>query len=310
MDKFDLIVIGGGPAGFTAGIYGVRGGLSTALFTGVPTPSQLSYSGGVENFPGFDEPTPGGIVISKIRSQAKRLGVNLIDKTVTALKPQTVKKYPSFEIGVGEEHYFSKAVVVATGALPKKLEIPGEKEFFGRGVSVCATCDAMFYRGKSVAVVGGGDSAAAEALHLSHFANTVYLIHRRDKLRACQLSQDQIAKAKNIKVLTDQTPKEITGSKQVEGITLEHSLTRETTQLKVDGVFVSVGYIPNTRLVKALVDTDERGFVKTTDGVSTRIPGLFAAGDIAEPKYQQAVIAASSGAKAALTAQSYIQSIR
>lgn len=313
MNKFDLIVIGGGPAGYTAGIYGVRAGLSTAVFTGIPNPSLLSYSGGVENFPGFEESTPGGIVVSKIRNQAKRLGAELIDKSVTSVRFD--EKSRQFTVGVGEDSAASPdligtdAVIVATGTQPKKLEVPGEEAFFGRGVAVCATCDAAFYKDKTVAVIGGGDAAAAEALHLSHFASTVFLVHRREELRACQRSQDQMARVKNIKLKLSQNVKEIVGSQKVEKLILEHAETKETSELPVDGVFVSIGTIPSSELITAYVDQDEVGYPKTSDGVSTKTPGLFVAGDlaVADPGLHQAIIAAASGARAALMASRYLQ---
>lgn len=324
MDKADLIVIGGGLAGFTAGIYGVRAGLSTTVFTGSPTPSLLTYSSEVENFPGFDEPTPGGVIVNKIRKQAERLGTEVIDKAVNDITVDSrhhEKNIQStmFKVRVGEEEYISRAVIIATGAKPRPLGVPGEQEFLGKGVSVCATCDGAFFKDKVVAVVGGGDSAAAEALHLSHLAKQVYIIHRRDTLRACQRSIDKIAKAKNIEVLTSRTVKEIVGTNKVEKLLLEccddksNGKEKVTIELAVDGVFVAIGYIPETELVKGKVELNEGGHIKTLKNSGdissgkTSVPGLFAAGDVTDSKHKQAIVAAASGAIAALAAAEYLQ---
>ena len=319
MNEFDLVVIGGGPAGLTAGIYGVRAGLSTMVFTGTPAQSQITLTSEVENYPGFPEPTPGAVILGKMSEQAERLGTKILDKAVTDIDT----KSSPFKITAGETTYTANAVIIATGAKSKKLGIPGEDKFLGRGVSICATCDGAFFKGKTVAVIGGGDTAAAEAITLASFASKVYIIHRRNTLRTNALHLKRIKENPAIEILTPYTVREIGGNTKVEKLVLERCedadasaktskdvtppKTDNTKELPVDGVFVAVGYVPETELVQGKLELTENGRIKTHDGAATSVPGIFAAGDVSDCKYQQAIVAAASGAKAALDASEYLQ---
>lgn len=309
-NRFELAIVGGGIAGLTAGIYGIRGGVSTVVFTGAPMQSQITLTSEVENFPGFPKPTPGTEILSRIREQANRLGAIILEKAVTFIDTES----RPFVLKVGEDNYFADSIVIATGAKSRKLGVPGEDEFYGKGVSVCATCDGAFFKDRVVAIVGGGDSAAAEALTLSKFAKKIYLIHRRKLLRANALHLKHIHADSKIEVLTPYIVKEIQGETKVEKLVLSPNLEElkpgeafSETAIEVDGVFVSIGYEPETSLVEGKLELAPSGRIQIHDGAATSVKGIFAAGDVSDLKYQQAIIAAASGASATLDAISYFE---
>ena len=305
MKTFDLAIIGAGPAGLTAAIYASRGGLQTVIFESGLIGGQIVLTSEVENYPGFAETMSGFDVIEGMRMQAIKFGTEFLEEHVSSITQVSTNGLSMFQIETLETTYEAKSVVYATGASPKKLGVPGEERLTGRGVSYCATCDGALYRGKTVAVIGGGDSAIEEGMFLTKFAEKVYIIHRRDQLRAVQTIQKRAFANEKLEFILDTIVEKINGDKKIESLTLLNKKTNQITELNVNGVFIYVGIIPNNELVKDILNLDESGFVITNDDMETNIKGLFVAGDIRKKTLRQVVTATSDGAIAGFLAERY-----
>jgi thioredoxin reductase (NADPH) len=299
---YDVIVIGGGPAGLTAAIYAGRAARTALVLGSTMQGGQIATTNMVENYPGF----PGGIngfeLATAFVKQAEEFGAQIVSKAAVEVdlsqRPFTVK--------TREESYQGQSVIIATGAFPRKLNIPGEKAFFGRGVSTCATCDGFFYRDKTAVVIGGGDSAIDEGLFLTKFAKKVIVIHRRDELRASKQLQERGFANEKMHFVWDSVATEILGDEAVTGVRVKNVKTGETQVIDTDGVFVYVGLIPATKIVEGQVDMDESGYVTVDEARQTSVEGVFAAGDVQNPQFRQVVIAAGSGAIAAIQADRFL----
>jgi thioredoxin reductase (NADPH) len=300
--RYDIIIIGAGPAGLTAAIYGARGGFRTAIFEKGMVGGQINVTEHVENYPGFVEVQTGYELTASMRAQAEKFGAEFIEEDVTAIALEGLCKVLETTGGT----YLAKTIIFATGAHPRKLNIPGEDKFTGRGVSYCATCDGALYRGKTVAVIGGGDSALEEGLFLTKFCEKVYIIHRREELRAQHIIQVRAKEHPQVEFLLNNVPLEIKGDKFVTEIELHNKIHEHNHTLKVDGVFVYVGILPNNELVENRLELDAEGFIRTDEEMITNIPGIFAAGDIRSKKLRQVVTACSDGAIAAWNAEKWI----
>lgn len=298
----DLVIIGGGPAGYTAGLYAARADINTVLIERGMPGGQAASTEWIENFPGF----PGGVggidLAMKMDEQARSFGLETLTSDVEKLE----KQGEEFIVYTGEEPIKAKAVILATGAKPQFLGVEGEGKFHGRGVSYCATCDGAFFRDKAVAVVGGGDAAVEEGIFLTKFASKVYLIHRRGELRATKLLQKRAMENEKIEFLWHSVVDEIVGENKVEAVKTKNVQSGEIKDVPVDGVFVYVGVRSNSELVKDLVDMDDRGYIMTNDKMETSIPGLYAAGDIRQKPLRQVVTAVADGAVAAVEVEKYL----
>jgi len=302
--NYDIVIIGSGPAGITAAIYSTRGGMKTLVIAGPAPGGQLLETTNIENFPAFEKPISGFDLMTKMINQAKRLGAEIINEYA---KEVQINERP-FSIKAGSEIYKAKALIIATGASTKWLSIPGEEKLKGKGVSSCATCDGFFYKDKTVAVIGGGDSAAEEAIFLTKFAKKVYLIHRRDKLRAAHILQERLKSNPKIEIIYDHIPIEILGENKVNAIMIKNTKTQETKKLELDGVFVAIGHHPNTEIVAGKLNLDEQGYIIVNQKFETSVKGVFAAGDVCDPIYRQAIVASGSGTIAAMNAIKLIES--
>ena len=304
----DLLILGSGPAGYTAGIYAARAGINVMIVSGNQEGGQLTMTSAIENFPGFEE-ISGFELMDKMKQQALKLGVQFVNDHIVEVDFAHRPFICSSENG---HSYKAKAVIVATGSSAKWLNIASEKKYLGYGVSACATCDGFFYRNRTVVVVGGGNSAAAEALYLATLAEKVILVHRRHQLRADKILQDRIFENRKITIEWDSVVEEILGvdePKKVTGIRVRNVETDEIKEIKTDGVFVAVGHKPNTDIFKGNLVLDNKGYIVTHENSSqTDVEGVFAAGDVKDPKYKQAVISAGSGAIAAMDAIDYLDS--
>ncbi|WMW25632.1 thioredoxin-disulfide reductase [Methanolobus sediminis] len=303
INMYDLIIIGGGPAGMTAAIYAVRYGLNTLVLEKNVVPGQIATADRVENYPGF--PSISGMeLMNKFREHAEHTGVKIQNADVKTVKDEDDKKVVVTDNGDFE----AIAVIVATGANPRRLGVPGEDKFLTKGVSYCATCDGPFYSGLNVIVVGGGESAVTDALILSDIAEKVYVVHRRDELRACSLLQKRAFDKENITFIWDTVVQEIKGSDLVERVVLKNTKTNELTEMEIDGIFIYVGINPNTSMVD--VEKQDAGFIVTDDKMECSVPGIFAAGDCRRTSMWQVVTAVSDGAVAAMSAHEYITSVK
>ncbi len=301
--EYDVIIAGAGPAGLTAAIYTTRFGLSTLVLEKLAPGGQIAVSDVVENYPGFPEAVEGGRLAELMESQAKRFGAEIVADAITGVD----KAEPGFIVRVASgKELRAKALIIATGADPKKLDIPGEAEFTGRGVSYCAVCDGNLFRGRDVAVIGGGDSALGETRYLASIVRKVYLVHRRTEYRAQKFIVDEIQKLDNIEQVLPYVPVSINGAETVESITVKHRQTGETKEIPVSGVFIYVGLVPNSEVFKGFVATDERGFIPTDQEMRTDVPGVFAAGDIRQKSLRQVSTAVGDGAVAAASAYEFI----
>ncbi|HDN79367.1 MAG TPA: thioredoxin-disulfide reductase [Chloroflexi bacterium] len=302
MEVYDVIIIGSGPAGLAAAIYAARSELKTLLFTGNSLGGQAALTDEIENYPGFPEGIAGAELTKRMQEQARRFGAEIQMDEVTAVN---LKEHPFTVTAYGGD-YKCKALIIATGVSPRKLDVPGEEKFIGRGVSFCATCDGFFYKDREVAVIGGGDSAVTEAIYLTRFAKKVYLIHRRDRLRAAPVLQTRAKQNERIEFVWNSVVTEVVGKEAVEGLRLKNVRTGEESFLRVDGIFVYIGQVPNTRLFEGQLELDERGYIVTDRAMHTSVPGVFAAGDVQERVLAQVVTAAATGAIAAVEAEKFI----
>jgi len=300
---YDVIIIGSGPAGLTAAIYTSRTELKTLVVAGAMWGGQLMLTMKVENFPGFKDGILGPELMDNMLKQAERFGAHIIFEDATAVDFSS----KPFKVSVGDKIYEGRTVIIATGTSPKWLGLESEQRLRGRGVSTCAICDAAFFRDKRVVVVGGGDTALEEALILTKFAKEVKVIHRRDKLRASKILQERAFKNPKIEFIWSSTVKEILGKERVEGIKLRKVDTDEEFELKCDGVFIAVGQRPRTEIFKDQIELDEAGYVIVKDETKTSLEGVFAAGDVKDRRYRQAITAAASGCKAAIDAEKYLE---
>jgi len=305
-DVRNVIVIGGGPAGYTAALYTARANLSPLVIEGFNWGGQLMITSDVENYPGYADGVMGPAMMQDFRRQAERFGAEFLTDDVTHVDLST----RPFKVSVGSDEYLSDSVIVATGATARQLGLESEERLQGRGVSYCATCDASFFRDKVVVVVGGGDSAMEEATFISRFASKVYLVHRREEFRASPIMVDRARNEEKIEFVLNKAPVEVLGDTKVTGIRLRDTVTGEESELEADGFFVAIGHDPNTALFRDHVDSNAAGYLVTKPGTTeTNIPGVFAAGDVQDHVYRQAVTAAGSGCMAALDAERYLASL-
>jgi len=301
---YDVLIIGGGPAGLTAGIYSSRARLKTLLIEKAIAGGQIMITNLVENYPGFEEGISGVELSHRMEQQAKKFGTEIVQGTVLNISVHNKIKKITLE---DNQEYEAKTIVIATGAHPRPLGVEGEEEFKGRGVSYCATCDGAFYKGDNVAVIGGGDSAIEEAIFLTKFAETVYIIHRRAELRATKIIQERAFSNPKIKTIWDSVVKKIEGSNSVTALRIKNVRTQEESTIDVQGVFIFVGYNPNTRFFEGLLKLDKNNYIITDERMTTSIAGIFAAGDVRAKPLKQIVTAVSDGAIAAASAERYIE---
>ncbi len=302
-NRYDIIILGSGPAGLTAAIYTSRARLKTLVLSGSLPGGQLMTTSEVENFPGFPKGIFGPELMMNIREQAGRFGANIVDDSAT----QVDFKHKPFRVLTTDNEYEANAVIISTGASPRKLGVKGEEELGGKGVSYCATCDGPFFKGQDLIVVGGGDSAMEEAIFLTKFAKSVQIVHRRDKLRASKILQDHALSNSKIKFVWNSVIKEIKGDGKVSSVVIQNLKDDEEVEVKCGGIFIAIGHEPNTSIFKGQLELDEQGYVKVRDHTKTNVEGIFAAGDVHDSRYRQAVTAAGLGCMAALDAEKYLQ---
>ena len=301
-ETYDVVIIGGGPAGLTAGIYAGRAQLKTVIVEkGLPG-GQIAQTDEVENYPGFPEGISGPELASRMVRQAEKFGARIVMDEVLGLE----KAEGGYLVRGYERNYRARAVIVATGANPRRLGVPGEDKFYGRGVSTCATCDGFFYRDKEVVVVGGGDAAVEEGIFLTKFARKVTLVHRRDELRANKVAQKRAFQNPKMHFLFSHVVTEILGEDQVTGVRLKNLKTGEEYVYPTDGVFVFIGHEPNTAFLKGVVELRPDGYIAVRDEGFTSEPGIFAAGDVADPIYRQLTTSVGAGTRAAMMAERYL----
>ena len=301
----DVVIIGSGPSGYTAALYAARAGLSTLVFQGFESGGQLMLTSDVENYPGYKDGVQGPDMMDEFEAQAARFGAEMRPDNVERvdLSERPFKLWAEGE----DEPVFANTVVIATGAQAKWLGLPSEERLFGKGVSGCATCDAFFFRGKKVAVVGGGDTAMEESGVLAKFADEVYLIHRRDEFRASKIMLERAEKNPKITFVTDTTVEEILGETSVEGVRIKNTRTGEEETLAVDGFFAAIGHAPATALFEGQLEMDGSGYILQKEHTMTSVPGVFAAGDVSDTRYRQAVTAAADGCRAAIDAERWLE---
>jgi thioredoxin reductase (NADPH) len=302
----NMVIIGSGPAGLTAAVYAARANLQPLLIEGKEPGGQLTLTTLVENYPGFSEGIMGPQLMDEMRKQALRFGTEIATSYVRAVK---LNEHP-FRVYYGEQEVLAKTVVISTGSSAKLIGIESELQLMGHGVSTCATCDGFFYRGKEIAVVGGGDSAMEEATFLTKFATKVSLIHRRETLRASKIMQERAFENPKIKFIWNTIVDEVLGQKGtgVTGVRLRDVRTQQTSELKIDGLFVAIGHNPNTDIFKGQIDLDSHGYIKTeSNSTRTNVPGVFACGDVQDPVFRQAITAAGTGCMAAIEAERWLE---
>jgi len=303
-EKLNVLIIGSGPAGYTAAIYASRANLKPVLYQGIQPGGQLTITTEVENYPGYADGVQGPEMMVDFEKQAKRMGADIRYGVATKVDFSSLP----LRVEIDEEKWIeANAVIISTGASAKWLGLESEQRLNGYGVSACAVCDGFFFRGKEVAIVGAGDTAAEEALYLSKLCTTVHMLIRKDQMRASKIMQDRVIKAPNIKVYWNTEADEILGDKTVNGIRVKNNKTGEQMEIPVSGFFVAIGHQPNSEIFKSFVDMDDAGYIRTIPGTSkTNIEGVFAAGDVQDKVYRQAVTAAGSGCVAALDAERYL----
>jgi thioredoxin reductase (NADPH) len=302
--KSKVIVLGTGPAGYTAGVYMGRANLNPIILSGDVEGGQLTKTTDVENYPGFPEGIQGFDLMMKMKSQAERFGAEIKRDTITEVD---FAKRP-FVLKSDNETYEADSVVIATGAKPRTFGIESEEKYLNKGVSYCATCDGFFFKGKTVAVLGGGDTAVEEALYLTNFCKKVYLIHRRDALRAEKIQQQKLFDNDKIEIVWDSLVQAFVGDEErLSAIKIKNKNTDEVSDIEVEGAFVAIGYVPNSQIFKGSLDIDELGYIKVKEhSTETSVEGVFACGDVTEPNYKQAVIAAGTGAKASIEVEKFL----
>jgi thioredoxin reductase (NADPH) len=298
-----LVIIGSGPAGLTAAIYACRADLEPLVYMGTKYGGQLMLTSDVENFPGFPDPVLGPDLIARMKSQAERLGARLVQEDVVKVN---FRKYP-FEVYTSEASVKALSVILATGANPRRLNLESEMRLMGKGVSNCAVCDGFFFRGKKVAVVGGGDTAMEEATFLTKFASSVQVIHRRGELRASAALKKEAFSNPKISFVWDSVVTDVVGDGKVKGIRTKNHKTGTEKELEVDGLFVAIGYDPNTEIFRGQVELDPKGYVAVKNGTESSVPGVFVAGDVHDFRYRQAITAAADGCKALLDAEKFVK---
>ncbi len=304
-DIYDVIIIGSGPAGYTAAIYAARANLRVLQFQGYNVGGQLMLTSDVENYPGFENGILGPELMEKFEAQARRFGTEMVARDVVAVDFSR-RPFRITADGVAEP-YLARAVIIATGASAKWLGLPNEQRLQGRGVSACATCDGPFFRDVDLAVVGGGDTAMEEALYLTKFASKVYVVHRRDRLRASKIMQDRAFANPKIEFIWDTVVEDVLGEDAVAGVRLRNVKTGEVRDLPVGGLFVAIGHEPNTALFRGQIEMDAVGYIRQVEHTMTSVPGVFAAGDVADHRYRQAVTAAGDGCRAAIDAERWLE---
>lgn len=303
---YDIIIVGGGPAGYTAALYGERSGLKTLVLEKLAAGGQMALTTDIDNYPGFEEGIDGYTLGEKMKKGAERFGAE--SKFTEVFSGDLQGRIKKLETGEGT--FYGKTIVLATGAVPRKLGIDGEEELLGLGIHYCAACDGMFYRNKTVVVVGGGNTAAEDALLLSRVAKKVYLIHRRDSLRASKVYEKPLLEAPNVEIIWDSSVVEFLREERLTGIKVVNKKTGESSKIMCDGVFVSVGRTPETELWKNQVETDSNGYIVADETTRTNVPGVFAAGDIRTKALRQVVTAAADGASAAYFAEEYLLTLK
>jgi thioredoxin reductase (NADPH) len=304
IEKVKVLIIGSGPAGYTAAIYAARAGLNPVMVTGGEPGGQLTTTNDVENYPGYPEGINGPAMMMDFEKQARRFGTDIRYGMVTKVD---FSGYPHKAIVDDNKEIEAEAIIIATGASAKYLGLPSEKAFYNKGVSACAVCDGFFYKGKDVAVVGGGDTAAEEATYLAKLCPKVYLIVRRDEMRASIIMQERVKNTPNIEILWNTETEEVLGNDEVEGVRVVDTQTGEKRELLISGFFVAIGHKPNTDIFKDFLELDEAGYIKIIPGTSkTKIEGVFAVGDAADKVYRQAVTAAGTGCMGALDAERWL----
>ena len=299
--KYDVIIIGAGPAGYTAGIYSARARHDTLILSGILPGGQLVNTTDVENYPGFDDGILGPDLMIVMRKQTERMGAKIIDAEVTKVDFQS----KPFKVSTASTEYQANAVIIGTGANPRKLGLEGEQTFAGKGVSYCATCDGPFFRNLELVVAGGGDSAMEEATFLTKFASKIHLVHRRKELRASKVMQERAFDNPKIEFHIESVIEEIGGNEKVQKVVLKNTQSNEKSTLEVGGVFVAIGHEPNTKLFAGQVELDDQGYIVLKNRTETSVPGVFAAGDVHDHRYRQAVTAAGYGCMAAIDVDKY-----
>lgn len=300
----NVIIIGSGPAGLTAAIYAARADLKPLLIEGPQPGGQLTITTDVENYPGFPEGINGPQLVMDMRKQAERFGTEFVYGEITSVD---FSKQP-FVLQTGDKAFYGQTVIIATGASARWIGLEAEKKLMGSGVSGCATCDGFFFKGKEIAVVGGGDTALEEAAFLTRFASKVSIIHRRDQFRASKAMQEKVFNNNKISIVWDSVVDEIIGVEEgrVKGLRLKNVKNGSVTELPCEGVFIAIGHTPNTKVFQGHIELDDQGYIKLKDHTSTNIPGVFAAGDVADPHYRQAITAAGMGCMAAIDAERFL----
>ena len=299
---YDVLIIGAGPAGYTAGIYSSRGNLKTLCFEGWQPGGWLTTTTMVENFPGFKDGIMGPQLMADMHAQAERFGVQFVQKSVTKVD---FSSHP-FKAYSDDEEFLAHSVIIALGAKARRLGLPSEDRLWGKGVTTCATCDGFFYKGKTVAVIGGGDTSMEEAHFLTKFASKVYLLNRTETFKASAVMLDRIKKEPKIEIRTNQVVDEVLGEKNVTGLRLKDAKTGKLSELPVDGMFLAIGQIPSTEFLKGHIELDPMGFVVQKKHTHTSVPGVFAAGDCVDYRYKQAVASAGMGCEAAIDAKLWL----
>jgi len=304
MEKIDVLIIGSGPAGYTAALYSARAGLKPVLYQGGQPGGQLTITNDVDNYPGYPEGINGPQMMIDFQKQAERFGTDVRSGMITSVD---FSGYPLKAIVDEKEEIEAKAVIISTGASARWLGLESEKRLNSKGVSACAVCDGFFFKGQDVVVVGGGDTAAEEATYLSKLCNKVYMLVRRDELRASKFMQQRVMKTPNLEVLWNTETDEVLGKDEVEGVRVINNKTNEKTDIKVQGFFVAIGHVPNTNIFKNYLELDANGYIKTAPGsTKTNVEGIFASGDAQDHVYRQAVTAAGTGCMAALDAERFL----
>lgn len=304
MTKTNVVIIGSGPAGLTSAIYAARAGLNPLVLGGLEFGGQLMGTSTVENFPGFPDGILGPELMQNMINQAEKFGAKLEFKNADKVDFSGETK----KITAGEEEIEAEVVIVAAGSSPRKLGIESESRFWGKGVSSCATCDGAFYKDKVVAVIGGGDSAAEEATFLTRFASKVYLIHRRSELRASKFMQQKVMDNEKIEVLWNSEVRDILGEQTVQAIKVFNNETQEESTVELNGIFLAIGHIPNTKIFEGQLELDEKGYIKVDNDTKTSVDGVFVAGDVKDYRYQQAITASGMGCMAAMDAEKWLES--